>query len=64
MIELPDLPGIRQPVAIGVNPEIEKRMLAMNVMPMPVGRVETTDFIRVQSEKWRPVLKDLNITFD
>jgi tripartite-type tricarboxylate transporter receptor subunit TctC len=49
---------------IGVNPEIEKRMLAMNVMPMPVGRVETTDFIRVQSEKWRPVLKDLNITFD
>lgn len=50
--------------AIGANPEIEKRMLAMNVMPMPAGRQETTDFIRAQSEKWRPVLKDLNIVFD
>jgi tripartite-type tricarboxylate transporter receptor subunit TctC len=50
--------------AIASNPEIEKRMLAMNVMPMPVGRQETTDFIRAQSDKWRPVLKDLNIAFD
>ena len=36
----------------------------MNVMPMPVGRQETTDFIRAQSEKWRPVIKDLNIAFE
>ena len=50
--------------AIGAHPEIEKRMLAMNVMPMPVGRQETTDFIRAQSEKWRPVIKDLNIAFE
>ncbi len=50
--------------ATGASPEIEKRMLAMNVMPLPLGRQETAGFIREQSEKWRPVIKALNISFD
>lgn len=50
--------------AIASKPEIERAMLAMNVMPLPMTARETGDFIRAQSEKWRPVVKSLNITFD
>ncbi len=50
--------------AIGSEPEIEKRMLALNVMPMPASRQDTADFIRQQSDKWAPILKRLNISFD
>lgn len=50
--------------AIGSDPEIEKRMLTLNVMPMPASRQETDEFIRQQSEKWAPILKRLNISFD
>jgi len=50
--------------AIAADPEVERRMIAMNVLPMPLSRQETTDFIREQSEKWRPVLKALKISVD
>ena len=50
--------------AIAANQEIEKKILAMNVLPSPLNRQETSAFIREQSEKWRPLLKELNITFD
>ncbi|MFN0160597.1 MAG: Bug family tripartite tricarboxylate transporter substrate binding protein [Burkholderiales bacterium] len=50
--------------AIAQNPEIEKRMLGLNVMPMAATRQETADFVRAQSDKWAPVLKSLNIVFD
>jgi len=50
--------------AIAADPEVEKKALALNVMPMPATRQETADFIRQQSEKWGPVLKSLNIAFD
>ena len=50
--------------AIGSTPEIEKRLLAMDMAPMPATRQETIDFIRQQSDKWAPVLKSLNISFE
>jgi tripartite-type tricarboxylate transporter receptor subunit TctC len=51
-------------VEIGKDPEVEKRLLALNVLAMPATRLETEAFIRQQSDKWRPVLKSLNIAFD
>ncbi|MBL8383366.1 MAG: tripartite tricarboxylate transporter substrate binding protein [Burkholderiales bacterium] len=50
--------------AIAATPEVEKRLLAMNMLPMPATRQETAEFIRQQSEKWGPVLKSLNISFE
>ena len=51
-------------VEIGKDPEVGKRLLALNVLAMPSNRQETETFVRQQSEKWRPVLKSLNIAFD
>jgi tripartite-type tricarboxylate transporter receptor subunit TctC len=51
-------------VEIGKDPEVEKRLLALNVLAMPSNRQQTETFVRQQSEKWRPVLKSLNIAFD
>ena len=51
-------------VAIGKDPEVEKRLLALQVMTMPSNRQETQAFVQQQSDKWRPVLKGLNIAFD
>ena len=50
--------------AIAANPETEKKLLAMNMIPMLATRQETSEFIRQQSEKWGPVLKSLDISFD
>jgi tripartite-type tricarboxylate transporter receptor subunit TctC len=49
---------------IAQRPDIERAMLGMNVMPLPLTARETGDFIRAQSDKWRPVVKSLNITFN
>jgi hypothetical protein len=38
--------------------------MAMNVLPLPLNRQETSSFIKEQSEKWRPVIKSLNIVFE
>jgi tripartite-type tricarboxylate transporter receptor subunit TctC len=50
--------------SIGTSQETEKKMLAMNVLPLPLNRQETSEFIKEQSEKWRPVMKSLNIVFE
>jgi len=50
--------------SIAERPDIEKRLHAINMMPMPATRQETTAFIREQSAKWGPMLKALNISFD
>ncbi|MFN0162240.1 MAG: Bug family tripartite tricarboxylate transporter substrate binding protein [Burkholderiales bacterium] len=50
--------------AIASQPEMDKRLLAMNMMPMPMARQEMNDFIRAQSDKWGPVLRSLNIVFE
>jgi len=47
--------------AISSNPEIEKKLLALNVMPMSVSRQEATSFMRQQSEKWGPLFKTLEL---
>jgi tripartite-type tricarboxylate transporter receptor subunit TctC len=47
--------------AIGANPEIEKKLLALNVAPMPVSRQEATAFMRQQSERWGPLYKTLEL---
>jgi len=47
--------------AISSNPEIEKKLLALNVMPMTVSRQEATSFMRQQSEKWGPLFKTLEL---
>jgi tripartite-type tricarboxylate transporter receptor subunit TctC len=49
---------------IASQPDFEKRLLAMNVLPQPMGRAEMDLFIAQQSQKWGPVLKSLNINFD
>ncbi len=46
---------------IGSNPEIEKKLLALNVAPMAVGRQEATNFMRQQSERWGPLYKTLEL---
>ena len=47
--------------AISSNPDIEKKLLALNVMPMSVSRQEATSFMRQQSEKWGPLFKTLEL---
>ena len=47
--------------AIGSNPEIENKLLALNVAPMAVGRQEATTFMRQQSERWGPLYKTLEL---
>jgi tripartite-type tricarboxylate transporter receptor subunit TctC len=49
---------------IAKDPDIQKRMLAMNVQTIPMTRQETDSFIRLQTEKWKPILKSLNIAFE
>lgn len=50
--------------AIAAHPETEKKLLALNVMAMPVGRREAGAFMRQQSEKWGPILQSLNVSMD
>ena len=50
--------------SIGSSQEIEKKIMTMNVLPLPLNRQETSAFIKEQSEKWRPVIKSLNIVFE
>jgi len=50
--------------SIGSSQDIEKKIMAMNVLPLPLNRQETSSFIKEQSEKWRPVIKSLNIVFE
>jgi len=49
---------------IGSSQDIEKKIMAMNVLPLPLNRQETSAFIKEQSEKWQPVIKSLNIAFE
>jgi tripartite-type tricarboxylate transporter receptor subunit TctC len=51
-------------IEIGKDPEVEKRLMALNVLTMPATRQDTEIFVRQQSDKWRPVLKSLNIAFN
>jgi tripartite-type tricarboxylate transporter receptor subunit TctC len=50
--------------SIGSSQDIEKKIMAMNVLPLPLNRQETSAFIKEQSEKWQPVIKSLNIAFE
>jgi tripartite-type tricarboxylate transporter receptor subunit TctC len=47
--------------AISSTPDIEKKLLALNVMPMSVSRQEATSFMRQQSEKWGPLFRTLEL---
>ena len=47
--------------AISSTPDMEKKLLALNVMPMAVSRQEATSFMRQQSEKWGPLYKTLEL---
>lgn len=46
---------------ISSTPDMEKKLLALNVMPMSVSRQEATSFMRQQSEKWGPLYKTLEL---
>jgi hypothetical protein len=48
--------------AIASTPEMEKKLLALHVLPMPVSRQESTSFMRLQSEKWGPLYKTLELS--
>lgn len=50
--------------SIAASQDIEKKIIAMNVLTLPLNRQETSAFIKEQSEKWRPVIKSLNIVFE
>jgi len=45
------------------HPDAEQRLLAMNMLPQPMGRAEMAEFMAQQSQKWGPVLRSLNINF-
>jgi len=47
--------------AIATSAEIEKKLLALNVIPMVASRQEATHFMRQQSEKWGPLYKTLEL---
>ena len=47
--------------AISSTPDMEKKLLALNVMPMSVSRQDATSFMRQQSEKWGPLYKTLEL---
>jgi len=41
--------------------ETENFLLPLNAVPMKASRAEATQFMRLQSDKWGPVLKSLKI---
>ena len=49
---------------VASDPENENRILALHAQPMRVTRQEANDFIRQTSEKWRPVIQSLRISFE
>lgn len=49
---------------IAKDADFQKRMLMMNVQALPMTRQETDSFIKLQTEKWKPILRSLNISFD
>jgi tripartite-type tricarboxylate transporter receptor subunit TctC len=49
---------------IAKDADFQKRMLSMNVQALPMTRQETDGFIKLQTEKWKPILRSLNISFD
>jgi len=51
-------------IDVGKNPENIKRILAMHAMPVSMTRAETQDYIKQQSEKWKPVIQSLQISFE
>ena len=50
---------------ISKDADFQKRMLAMNnVLALPMTRQEADGFIKLQTDKWKPILKSLNISFE
>jgi len=49
---------------VASDPENETRILALHAQPMRGTRQEANDFIRQTSEKWRPVIQSLKISFE
>ncbi len=46
------------------NAELEKNMTPLGIMPLVTTRQETADYLKQQSEKWRPVIKAVGIQFE
>jgi tripartite-type tricarboxylate transporter receptor subunit TctC len=46
------------------NPELDKNMAPLGIVPLITTRKETADFLKQQSEKWRPIVKAVGIHFD
>jgi tripartite-type tricarboxylate transporter receptor subunit TctC len=46
------------------NVELEKKMTPMGIVPFITTRQETADFLKQQSEKWRPIIKSVGIRFE
>jgi tripartite-type tricarboxylate transporter receptor subunit TctC len=49
---------------VASDPENETRILALHAQPMRATRQEANDFMRQTSEKWRPVIQSLKISFE
>lgn len=49
---------------VASDPENEMRILALHAQPMRGTRQEANDFIRQTSDKWRPVIQSLKISFE
>ena len=47
-----------------VETEMKKRIFDLNIIPRAMSRQETAAFMKVQSEKWTPVMKSLDINLD
>ena len=46
------------------TPGLEEKMLALGIMPFITTRQEAADFLKEQSEKWRPVIRELGIQME
>ena len=46
------------------NTELEKKMQPMGIVPFITTRQEAADFLKQQSEKWRPIIKAVGIQFE
>ncbi len=46
------------------NTELERKMQPMGIVPFITTRQEAADFLKQQSEKWRPIIKAVGIQFE
>ena len=44
------------------QPEVAEKLAALGTYPRPLSPTETAEFIRVEQELWRPLVRQIGIT--